>query len=327
VAAAAAGIAASRSPVFREQAGFAVGIVRGSSQPPAPPVPPVLPSGRVVTLPERGEVFVRDSGRRDDGAPTVLMLHGWTVSADINFFTVYETLSSDYRVIALDHRGHGRGMRSTEPFSLEDCADDAAALLRELDVPGGCTIVLGYSMGGPVALLLARHHPDALAALVLQATALEWSSTALERGKWRLLSVAEVGLRVGSGDGLVERVLEQAVSSSPELVPLRPWLEAEIQRGLGRSLVDAGRALALFDGRSWVHELKLPAVVCVTLRDRLVLPDKQRALARALLAGLLEIDGDHDVTLVSGAVYAAVTREAVDVLAAQLPLEQRHPAG
>lgn len=298
---------------------MAVGFIQGVDHPPAAPVPPPLLPGRIVLLPGRGEVFVRDSGLRDDDAPTLLMLHGWTVGADLNFFAVYQQLAESFRVVALDHRGHGRGMRSNEPFSLEDCADDAAALLRQLGVPSSRTLVLGYSMGGPIALLLARRHPGLVSALVLQATALEWRATLADRSKWRLLSVAEVGLRISSGDGVVERAIEQAVTLSPELETIRPWLEAEIQRGLGRSLIDAGRALSLFDSRPWAGEIGLPAVVCVTLRDRLVPPAKQRALARALRANILELDGDHDVTLISGAAYAKVTREAVDRVAAELP--------
>ena len=336
-AAGVAGVAASRSPVLRKQAGMAVGFVRGVDHPPAPPVPPPLLPGRIVLLPGRGEVFVRDSGppdgldngdNDDSAAVTLLLLHGWTVGADLNFFAVYQQLARSYRVIALDHRGHGRGMRSTEVFSLEDCADDAAALLGVLGVTPGRTIALGYSMGGPVALLLARRHPGLISALVSQATALEWRATLADRSKWRFLSVAEVGLRVSSGDGVVERVIEQAVKTSPHLEPIRPWLEAEIQRGLGRSLIDAGRALSLFDSRPWAKDLGLPAVVCVTTQDRLVPPAKQRALARALRAEVLEIEGDHDVTLVGGARYAAVTQLAVDRAAGLLsaPTRSRHKA-
>jgi pimeloyl-ACP methyl ester carboxylesterase len=318
LAVAAAGVAVQRSPVLRQQAGIAVDFARGRTAPPSAPIPPPLPPGSVVALPGRGEVFVRDTGPRSDGAPTLLMLHGWTVSADINFFAAYETLAGSYRVVALDHRGHGRGMRSSEEFSLEDCADDAAALLRVLDVPAGRTIALGYSMGGPIALLLARRHPELVAGLVSQATALEWRESVADRGKWLFLSLAEVGLRVSSGDGVVERVMDRAVDVSPEIEPLRSWLEAEIQRGLGRALVDAGRALSKFDSRPWAHELKLPAVVCVTLRDKLVPPRKQRVLAKKLRADIIEIDGDHDVTLVDGPRYAAATLAAVEMVAGKL---------
>ena len=64
------------------------------------------------------------------GAPVVVLLHGWTATADLNWFACFRPLAEHYRVIALDHRGHGRGLRSAEPFRLEQCADDVAALAR-----------------------------------------------------------------------------------------------------------------------------------------------------------------------------------------------------
>jgi 3-oxoadipate enol-lactonase len=278
-----------------------------------PPVPPGLPPGQVVNLPGRGEVFVRDSGGAP-GAATALLLHGWTASADLNFFQAYAALAESYRVIALDLRGHGRGMRSVERFTLEDCADDAAALLSLLGARQ--VIAVGYSMGGPVALLLARRHTGAVAALVMQATALEWRHTARERMVWRLLSVFELGLRLGTGTGFAERILRQAVEDRPELGPYRPWLAAEFRRGLARELADAGRALSRFDASPWAAHLGLPAVMLVTTRDRLVRPAKQRQLAEALDAEVIEVEADHDLPLVNGTAYARLTRLAVDTAAA-----------
>src|SRR5215467_13596090 len=223
-------------------------------------------------------------------------------------------LASSYRVIALDLRGHGRGMRSTEPFSLEDCADDAAALLRQLGA--GQAIVVGYSMGGPVGMLLARRHPGMVTALVMQATALEWRRTARERMVWRLLSALELGLRLGTGAGLVERLLRQAIEEAPELEVHRPWLAAEFQRGLARELADAGRALSLYDAEPWADQLGLPAAMLITTSDRLVRPAKQRELAEALHAHVIEADADHDLPLVNGEEYARLTKLAVDTVAA-----------
>jgi pimeloyl-ACP methyl ester carboxylesterase len=314
-AAAASGIAAlARNPAVTREARrvsrFARPLRRGAG---LAPVPPHLPPGQVINLPGRGEVFVRDSGG-GPADPAVLLLHGWTASADLNFFPLYARLTGAYRVIALDLRGHGRGMRSTEPFSLEDCADDAAALLAQLKA--GPVIVVGYSMGGPVALLLARQHPGQVAALVMQATALEWRRTARERMVWRLLPVLEAGLRLGTGAGLVERLLRQAIEQAPELDIHRPWLAAEFRRGLARELADAGRALSRYNAQPWAAQLNLPAVSLITTSDRLIPPAKQRELAKAPHAHIIEVDAGHDLPLLNSNDYAHLTKLAIDTAAA-----------
>ena len=84
---------------------------------------PPLPPGREVTLPGRGTIFFREV-EGPPGAPTLMLLHGWTATADLNFFTCYEPLGRHFRVIAPDQRGHGHGIRSNKPFTLASCADD-----------------------------------------------------------------------------------------------------------------------------------------------------------------------------------------------------------
>ena len=76
------------------------------------PFPPFLPDGRVVRLEGRGEGFVRQHVHPDPSAPTVLLLHGWTASADVQFLAAYERLAEVCSFVGVDHRGHGRGMRS-----------------------------------------------------------------------------------------------------------------------------------------------------------------------------------------------------------------------
>ena len=128
---------------------------------------PPLPMGRRVELPGRGTTFVREIPG-PPGAPTVLLLHGWLASAGLNWFTAFDVLGERYRVLAPDLRGHGRGLRTRRRFTLADCADDTAALLDELGT--GPVIAVGYSLGGPVAQLLWRRHPEHVGGLVLCAT-------------------------------------------------------------------------------------------------------------------------------------------------------------
>src|SRR5256714_13153943 len=94
-------------------------------RPPArPPIPPSeMPPARTLRVPGHGELFLRDTG--GDG-PVVVLLHGWMASADLNWCGAYGDLANaGYRVLAIDHRGHGRGPRPLVPFRLTHCAADA----------------------------------------------------------------------------------------------------------------------------------------------------------------------------------------------------------
>ena len=86
-----------------------------------------------MDLPGRGTTFVR-LRRPDPGQPTVLLLHGLGVTADANWFPAYPPLADRFGVVAIDHRGHGRGIRTERPVRLADCADDAVALLDVLGI-------------------------------------------------------------------------------------------------------------------------------------------------------------------------------------------------
>ena len=248
----------------------------------------------------------------------MLLLHGWGATADINFFNVYPELDDAYRVVSVDHRGHGRGLRADTPFSLEDCADDAAGVLAALGIERA--VVVGYSMGGPIALLLAHRHPECCAGLVLEATALEFREGRRERMLWRSLNIVQAILRHGSGDGVVQRVLRAAVDEQPALDGYRAWLAGEFRRGNIKGIVQAGQALSSYDARAFVSTLHVPAAVVVTTADRLVGPHKQRALAAALGGVVFDLAADHDVPLVGGASLGRVTRAAVDEVAARAGL-------
>ncbi|HVF31982.1 MAG TPA: alpha/beta hydrolase [Acidimicrobiales bacterium] len=289
-----------------------------TTDPAAPVPPPGLPPGRVVELPGRGEVFVRERPGRPD-QPTILLLHGWTASADLNWFRAYDAVGAEGRLLALDHRGHGRGLRSEARFSLADAADDAAALLRTLDA--GPAVVVGYSMGGPIAMLLWERHPDVVSGLVLEATALEWRATRRERFVFKFMAGLEFVLRSGRPRGLLDRTLRDAVHESPDLAPLLGWLKAELRRGDPAAIADAGRALGDHDARPFAGRIDVPTAVVVTTKDRLVRPRKQRELARAVPgARTFEIEADHDCCLVKPGPFARQTVAAIrDVVGRQTP--------
>jgi pimeloyl-ACP methyl ester carboxylesterase len=283
-----------------------------AGRPPAelpPPCAPPLPPGRVVSVPGRGEVFVRELDGPDDRLP-VLLLHGWTASADLNWYGNFDCFEGERRVIAVDHRGHGRGIRSHEPFRLDDCADDAAALLDVLDIPRA--IAVGYSMGGPISLLLARRHPDRVAGLVLAATALHFSGSRWEKLRWKGLALLELGVRAGWGDRLVANLAADLARVDDAFAPYPSWLAGEFSRTHPRALRQAGGELGRFDATPWAGRLGKPASVVVTTNDSLVPPSRQRALASLLDAVVHELPGaDHDVPITDLAAFATAIRAGV----------------
>src|SRR2546423_5027325 len=128
---------------------------------------PPLPRTREVVLPGRGTTLAHESQGPPD-APTLMLLHGLGVTASLNWFTSFPVLEHQFHVVALDHRGHGRGIRAAEPFTLEDAADDVVALADALGIEQ--FVAVGYSMGGPIAQLVWRRHRDRVSGLVMCAT-------------------------------------------------------------------------------------------------------------------------------------------------------------
>lgn len=274
-------------------------------------IPPLLP-GRIVHLPGRGEIFVRHHIHRDPEAPTVLLLHGWTASSDLQFFTAYEDLARDFSVVGVDHRGHGRGLRPNRPFSLEDCADDAADVVRALGISSVTTV--GYSMGGPISLLVWKRHPELVDAMVLQATALEWSGTRGERNRWRVGRVIGPVIRQISTPRLMRFGLRRAIPRGHELSRFVPWIVGEIRRNDQWMVSEAGRAISHFDARPFAGDVDVPTAFVLTTRDRLVPPRKQQALAEAVKATVVHLDGDHLAPMQMPREFSAATRRAVGLV-------------
>ena len=101
----------------------------------------------------------------DGDGPPVLLLHGWTCDSHDWIFQIPLLLDHGYQVVAPDHRGHGRSSAPSGSYRPEVLADDAAALLKHLNIESA--IVFGHSMGTTVASALAVRHPGVVRALVM----------------------------------------------------------------------------------------------------------------------------------------------------------------
>jgi len=83
-------------------------------------------------------------------------------------------------------------------------------------------------------------------------------------------------------------------------------------------IAEAGKGIAKFDARQFAPTLNKPSSFVLTLRDTVVLPHKQQALAAAVTAQILELDGDHMAPILMPREFAVVTRQAVDLVVAAI---------
>src|SRR3990172_8249461 len=163
-----------------------------------------MPRARVNGI----EIYYREKGA---GYP-VFMVHGYTGNLR-NWALQVPVLSREFRMVSMDHRGHGHSDKPTGPedYSLELMAEDAYGLLEHLGIRE-CYVV-GHSMGGAIAQNLVLAHPDKVRALVLVDT---WSEVPRGRGMEERARLLEIAREQG-----MEAVFDEQLSANPMAEQLR----------------------------------------------------------------------------------------------------------
>ena len=261
----------------------------GDGAVPDVPVPPV---GRALDLPGRGTTHVLDLPGPTPDAPTLLLMHGIATTGPLTWFSVLEELRQRYRVVTFDQRWHGRGILS-DSFTLDDCADDAVAVLDALGIDRA--VVVGYSMGGASAQVLWHRHPDRVAGLVLCSTAARWKGHMGERVFFMMLAVANQGLLSVAADkvrGHAETLPPPAEDAA--LAGLRAWCMSELRSTSLWSLPVVMAELGKFDATAWIKDVDVPTGVLVTAHDKAIPTERQRRLAARIPGAIVrESPGGH----------------------------------
>lgn len=144
-------------------------------------------------------------------SPPVLLLHGFLSQASI-WHSLATSLSRNYRVLALNQRGHGRSdWSSTGDYSIDDHFADLVFFLEALDIDD--VILIGHSMGGRNALFYAACRPESIRKLLLVDARPGNSDQAVEALR-RMLDLAVVS------ESDIETFLEQAEALYPD-IPLK----------------------------------------------------------------------------------------------------------
>ena len=134
----------------------------------------------MTTMPRSwGEMAYFDSG--NSGQP-LLFLHGTGCDAS-DWRVVSERVPGEQRCIAPDFRGHGQSTVPTQAFSLTDLANDVSRLTDHLNLQE--LVIIGHSLGGMVAMEVARHSSSVAGLVLLEGwTSLSSAGSAFDPGRF-----------------------------------------------------------------------------------------------------------------------------------------------
>ena len=197
-------------------------------------------------------MFLRDSG--GDGPP-VLLLHGWMFSADLNWYMTYAPLDeAGYRVLAVDHRGHGRGHPHRRAVHAQGLRRRRRRAARPPQDPAGAR---GRLLDGRPDRLDPRPRPSASSSPGSSSAPRRWTGAAAHEGRsgarWR-----RCGSRSASRPS---RLWQRGLQGRrlPATRRSRPGSPAELSRGNSVDIAEAGRELGRYDATHLDRRPRRPA--------------------------------------------------------------------
>jgi 3-oxoadipate enol-lactonase len=184
------------------------------------------------------------------------------------------------RMIAVDLRGFGESSQFTEEPSIDQMADDVSLLLDRLGITEPA-VAAGLSMGGYVALALARRHAGRLAGLILADTRAEADAPQARSGREQMIALAEQGSAAAVIDHMMPRMVSEWTRQE------RPQVIDQIRRiATAQStlaMANAQRAMRdRADCREALSQIRVPSLVMVGAVDAMSPP----SVADELAAGI-----------------------------------------
>ncbi len=199
-------------------------------------------------------------------------------------------LAADCRVIAYDHRGHGSSAAPEGAYTMAMLADDAAALLNELQT--GPVIWIGLSMGGMVGQELALRHPQLVKALVLANTTSGYPEAARAMWAQRIATVQDGGIEA-IADAVMGRYFhdEFRAHHAATVARFRRRVTSTDQAGY----IGCCHAVGAMDTTARLGAIKAPTLVIAGELDQGTPPEMARTLAEGIPGARLQIlkDASH----------------------------------
>jgi 3-oxoadipate enol-lactonase/4-carboxymuconolactone decarboxylase len=228
--------------------------------------------------------MMRLSWRSDgaDDAPAVVLLNSVGSTNDM-WTPVVGPLAEQFRVIRIDHRGHGDSAPSPAG-TAGTLADLGADVIAVLDALGLDRVHLaGLSLGGMTGMWLAIHHPDRIKRLALLCTSAAMPSDTYAD---RAVTVRAEGMGVVA-DGIVARWLTADLADrDPDLVAALRAMVVSID---AESYAQCCEAIATMDLRADLGRIAAPTIVLAGLQDAATPPEHGALIANGIPGARLEL--------------------------------------
>ncbi len=190
-------------------------------------------------------------------------------------------LKDGYKTIILENRGSARSTKPSGHFTTENMAEDAIALLDHLGIEE--VHVIGKSMGGMVAQILAARHPERVRSLVLACTLMRhdpYGEELLEMG--RILAEKAGLFETYRLAFLLSYSKEYCISNRSRLEEARRLLAEIGSRDLLEGYLAQSMACETHDSRALARQIKAPTLVIAARWDTITTPEQSRDLAASI---------------------------------------------
>lgn len=249
--------------------------------------------------------------RREGRGPTLVLSHA--LGCDLGMWDgVVAALSDRWTVVRFDHRNHGGSPTVQAPFSIEDMADDAAALVQSLG--GGPVHFAGLSLGGMVAQSLAARHPALVKSIVVANSASYYDEAARAGWSARIDTVKAQGMQA-IVDGAFARWFTPEFLNSPSAAERLDAARNTLLACDPLAYAASCAAVRDIDLRTSNAQVACPTLVLAGTRDAATPPSMSDAIQREIAGARgASIDAAHLSAIEQPAAFAqAVERFLTEV--------------
>jgi len=241
-----------------------------------------------------------------DGEP-VLFIH-WLGSSTRDWEFQVDELSTDWRLITYDVRGHGQSDKPPGPYSIPLFARDAAELIKSLDLSP--VHVVGISMGGMIGLQLAVNQPELVRSLVVVNSGSELLIKSIKDRLqvWQRLLIPKVfGMRK-MGEILGGRIFPKPEHAEIKKIFIDRWAENDV-----RSYTESFKTLVGWSITDRLKEIECPVLVIAADEDYTPVESKEAYVRMIKLGEMVVIkDSRHPTPVDQPETFNRVLREFLE---------------